>query len=284
VSGITSAAKNGVLSKGSTYLEAMGEVDAVALDKTGTLTKGELAVTDVIPFGDTTESDLLRYAAGLEQRSEHPISDAILPRASDEGVGELPEPDGFESLTGKGIRADIHGKTYYAGKPSLFQEVGFDLARAHGATDGGTLTGAICDDTLSDGILADLEHEGKTVVLIGTETDLLGVIAIADEVRNASKHAVKRLHDLGVSRVEMLTGDNEGTARAIAEQVGVDEYRAELLPDEKSQLSSRSRPSTATWRWSVTGSTTLRRLPPRRSELQWVRPGLIRPSKQRTSR
>jgi len=104
VSGITSAAKNGVLIKGGNCLEAMGEVDAVAIDKTDTLTKGELAVTDVVPVGDADETTLLRYAAGLERRSEHLIAEAILARADEAGVGDLPEPEGFESLTGKGIR------------------------------------------------------------------------------------------------------------------------------------------------------------------------------------
>ncbi|WP_436925324.1 heavy metal translocating P-type ATPase [Halosimplex amylolyticum] len=234
VSGITSAAKNGVLIKGGNYLEAMGEVDAVALDKTGTLTKGELAVTDVVPAGETTEADVLRYAAGIERRSEHPIAGAILARAAADGVDDLPDPDGFESLTGKGVRADFEGETYYAGKPALFAELGFDVESGPGATDGGTVT----EEPERDGrfpadTLASLEREGKTVVVVGTETRLLGVVAIADEVRPASKRAVARLHELGVERVVMLTGDNEGTARAIAEQVGVDDYRAELLPDEK---------------------------------------------------
>ena len=236
VSGITSAAKNGVLIKGGNYLEAMGEVDAVALDKTGTLTKGELTVTDVVPVGDTDEATLLRHAAGLERRSEHPIAAAILTRADKAGVDDLFDPTDFESLTGKGIRGEIDGKTYYAGKPALFEEIGFDLSRARSATDGGVpeMDAVETDDrTFAEDALAALEREGKTVVIVGTESELLGAIAIADEVRPASKRAVERLHELGVERVVMLTGDNEGTARAIAEQVGVDEYRAELLPEDK---------------------------------------------------
>jgi len=234
VSGITSAAKNGVLIKGGNYMEAMGQVDAIAVDKTGTLTRGELAVTDVVPLGDVDEGTLLRRAAGLEQRSEHPIGTAVLDRATATGVTDLPEPTAFESLTGKGIRGDIDGDTYYAGKPALFEELGFDLTRGRRA-DGGVPTSASTRprETFPEETLAALEREGKTVVLVGTETELLGAIAIADEVRPASKRAVERLRDLGVERVVMLTGDNEGTARAIAEQVGVDEYRAELLPDEK---------------------------------------------------
>ena len=237
VSGITSAAKNGVLIKGGNYLEAMGEVDAIALDKTGTLTKGELSVTDVVALGDTDEASLLRYSAGLEQRSEHPIATAILAQAEDGDVGDFPEPTSFENLTGRGIRGEIDGKQYYAGKPALFEDLGFDLSRTRRATDGGAVSAETIDETgggrFADDALAALEREGKTVVIVGTETELLGAIAIADEVRPASKRAIERLHELGVERVVMLTGDNEGTARAIAEQVGVDEYRAELLPEEK---------------------------------------------------
>ncbi|EMA65224.1 heavy metal translocating P-type ATPase [Halorubrum kocurii] len=238
VSGITSAAKNGVLIKGGNHLEAMGDVDAVALDKTGTLTKGELAVTDLLPLGDADEATLLRRAAALERRSEHPIATAVLDRADRAGVTDLAEPTDFESLTGKGIRAAVDGETYYAGKPALFEELGFDLSRARAETDGGVVTegepaGSAPDGEFAEGALAALEREGKTVVLVGTATELTGAVAVADEVRRDSKRAVERLRELGVERVVMLTGDNEGTARAIAEQVGVDEYRAELLPEEK---------------------------------------------------
>jgi Cd2+/Zn2+-exporting ATPase len=241
VSGITSAAKNGVLIKGGNHLEAMGEVDAVALDKTGTLTRGELAVTDLVPLGDADEATLLRRAATLERRSEHPIAAAILDRADRAGVTDLAEPAEFESLTGKGIRAEIDGETYYAGKPALFEELGFDLSRARAETDGGVVTEGDADrasdasagGAFADGAIAALEREGKTVVLVGTATALTGAVAVADEVRPDSKRAVERLRELGVEHVVMLTGDNEGTARAIADRVGVDEYRAELLPEEK---------------------------------------------------
>lgn len=240
VSGITSAAKNGVLIKGGNHLEAMGEIDAIAMDKTGTLTKGELTVTDVIPFGDHTESDVLRYGARLEQRSEHPIADAILAHTEESEGTDLPTVSDFESLTGKGIQATIDGETYYAGKPALFEELGFDLPQARGVPDGGAVPEEVVADSSSedervydDHVLAGLAEGGRTVVLVGTETELLGGIAIADEVRSTSQRAVERLQELGVDHVVMLTGDNEGTAKAIAEQVGVDEYRAELLPDQK---------------------------------------------------
>ncbi|WP_458206817.1 heavy metal translocating P-type ATPase [Haladaptatus sp. NG-SE-30] len=252
VSGITSAARNGVLVKGGDHLEAMGEVDTVAFDKTGTLTKGELAVTDVISLNGNSEDDVLRCAHSLERRSEHPIAEAIVDHAHERGVEEREVSD-FESLTGKGVRADLDGVTHYAGKPALFAELGFDLEHTHVSTDGGMVmdddvaedatveTESICDhrddclDLLSE-VVPRFEQEGKTIVLVGTEDELEGVVAVADEVRPGASETVARLHDLAISRVVMLTGDNEGTARAIAEEVGVDEYRAELLPEDKVEV------------------------------------------------
>jgi Cd2+/Zn2+-exporting ATPase len=239
VSGITSAAKNGVLIKGGNHLEAMGAVDVVAFDKTGTLTKGELTVTDVVPLNGNTEADVLRCARGLEARSEHPIAEAIVAHADDAGVEDRAVED-FESLTGKGVRADLDGTTHYAGKPGLFEELGFELSHVHATTDGGVVTRTAqqlcersnCLDLLEDTV-PDLQAEGKTVVLVGTEDELEGIIAVADEVRPEAAATVERLRELGIERTVMLTGDNERTARAIAERVGVDEVHAELLPEQK---------------------------------------------------
>ena len=237
VSGITSAAKNGVLIKGGNHLEAMGAVDAVAFDKTGTLTKGELTVTDVIALNGNSEQEVLRCARGLEARSEHPIGEAIVAEA---GGGDGMDVDEFESITGKGVRAELGGVPHFAGKPGLFQELGFDLSHVHATTDGGLVTKTAqqlcernnCLDLLDETVPA-LQSEGKTVVLVGTDEELEGVIAVADEVRPEARAAVERLKSLGIERTVMLTGDNERTAGAIAEQVGVDDYAAELLPDEK---------------------------------------------------
>jgi Cd2+/Zn2+-exporting ATPase len=239
VSGITSAAKNGVLIKGGNHLESMGAVEAIAMDKTGTLTKGELTVTDVVPLNGNSEEDVLRCARGLESRSEHPIGEAIVGRAEQAAVAER-EVDEFESITGKGVKADLDGTPHYAGKPGLFNELGFDLSHVHATTDGGVVTTKSrqmcerndCLDLLEETV-PDLQSQGKTVVLVGTEDEIEGVIAVADEIRPESKQTIQRLHDLGVEHIIMLTGDNERTARAIATEVGVDEFRAELLPDEK---------------------------------------------------
>jgi Cd2+/Zn2+-exporting ATPase len=259
VSGVTAAARNGVLIKGGEHLEAAGDVDAVALDKTGTLTRGELSVTDVVPLGDRDADDVLACATAIERRSEHPVAAAIVARGSESADGtegsdaaaDETEVTDFEALTGEGVRADLDGETHYAGKPSLFEDLGFDLSHAHVRSDGGTVLERR-DDASNDASVTEpepcdhgryldlasetiprLQAEGKTVVLVGTETELAGVIAVADTVRPEASWVVDRLHDLGIDRVAMLTGDNERTARAIGERVGVDEVRAELLPDEK---------------------------------------------------
>jgi Cd2+/Zn2+-exporting ATPase len=244
VSGITSAARNGVLIKGGTYLEAMGSVDAVAFDKTGTLTTGDLSVTDAIALDGTTESDLLGCARALESRSEHPIAAAITTYADEQGVPDR-EIENFEALAGKGVRADLDGTTHYAGKPDLFADLGFDLGHAHVGgdgdaphTDGGVAVEPTdCDHgqylDLAEEVIPRLQSEGKTVVVVGTEDRLEGVIGVADTVRPESRWAVAKLRELGVGRIVMLTGDNERTAQVIGEQVGVDEVRAGLLPEEK---------------------------------------------------
>ncbi|MCQ4333891.1 cation-translocating P-type ATPase [Natronomonas sp. F2-12] len=233
-SGVTAAARNGVLIKGGNHLEAMGEVDAIAFDKTGTLTKGELGVTDVVPVGDVAEKDVLRYAGALERRSEHPIADAVRERVEERGI-EFSEVSDFESITGKGVRGTIEGTTYYAGNPGLFEELGFELGESGGGTraDGG-VAASVPEGTADSAATIDaMQRDGKTVVLVGTADCLLGIVGIADEIRPAAERAIENLHRLGVTPLVMLTGDNEGTARAVAGELGIDEYRAGLLPDEK---------------------------------------------------
>ena len=204
VSGITSAARNGVLIKGGNYLEALGRIRVVAFDKTGTLTHGNPEVTNVVSLNGHSEEEVLGIAAALEGRSQHPIARAITRRAEDTPVPEVSE---FESITGKGVRGRIGGETYLAGKPDLFG-------------DG------------SPAEVGDLASSGKTVVLVGTEGGLVGAIAVADTVRAVARDSIHRLHRQGI-RTVMLTGDNEPTARAIAQELGIDEWQAELLPEDK---------------------------------------------------
>ncbi|MFB6354244.1 MAG: heavy metal translocating P-type ATPase [Halobacteriales archaeon] len=243
VSGVTAAARRGVLVKGGDHLEAMGAVDAVAMDKTGTLTTGDLSVTDVIPLGERSAAEVLARARGLEARSEHPLAAAIVEAAEERGVAPV-EVESFEALAGEGVRAELDGTAYYAGKPALFSDLGFDLKHAHLSgetatllTDGGVAVPATepcesgqCVDL--GGTVAALEAEGKTTVLVGTEDEVEGIIAVADTVRPEAARAVDRLGELGLT-VVMLTGDNERTARAVAERVGVDRFHAGLLPEQK---------------------------------------------------
>lgn len=236
VSGITSAAKNGVLIKGGTHLESVGTVGAIAFDKTGTLTHGELTVTDVVPAEGESRESVLSVAASLEARSEHPIAEAIVETAEAERI-ESSAVSGFESLTGKGVRADVDGETYFVGKPALFEELGVSFD-SHVASDGGVAVEASGDDavaTVGGETVESLQSEGKTVVLVGIEERLVGVVAVADEIRPEAKRVIERLHDLGIGHVVMLTGDNEVTARAVGDAAGVDEVRAELLPEEKAE-------------------------------------------------
>jgi Cd2+/Zn2+-exporting ATPase len=250
VSAVTSAARNGVLVKGGDRLEAMADVDVVAFDKTGTLTTGELSVSAVVPLGETDEDGLLACARALEARSEHPIAAAIVAHADDHGVDER-EVDAFEAIPGKGVRADLDGVTHYAGKPALFADLGFDLGHAHldsgsGAhtrTDGGVVTRDCDHDAgsyvdLADDVVPRLQATGASVVLVGTEDELEGVVAVADTVRPEARWTVDRLRAFGV-RTAMLTGDNERTAGVIGEAVGVDEVYADLLPEEKVDVVSR---------------------------------------------
>ncbi|WP_459194661.1 heavy metal translocating P-type ATPase [Halosimplex sp. J119] len=239
VSGVTSAAKNGVLIKGGNHLEAMGEVDAVAFDKTGTLTTGELSVTDVVGLNGNDATDVLQCARSIERRSEHPIGDAIVAHAVERDVPDREVTD-FQSITGKGVRADLDGRTHYAGKPGLFADLGFDLDHVHLTTDGGVAVAdadPVCegrDDCVDlDETIPRLQSEGKTVVLVGTEDEIEGLIAIADEVRPEARRTIERLREQGIDHLVMLTGDNEGTARTVAERVGVDDFAADLLPEEK---------------------------------------------------
>ncbi len=237
VSGITSAAKNGVLIKSGRDLEAVGDTGVVAVDKTGTVTTGELAVTDIVPVNGASESDVLGPASSVERRSEHPIADAIVAHAEDAGITDSGTTvEDFEAITGKGVTAKLDGVEYFVGKPELFTERGFDLDRSNATPDGGqSITDARTAEKSSEEIgemINGFESSGKSVVLVGTQQELLGVIAIADEPRPEAKWAVSKLKEQGV-HVVILTGDNEGTARAVAESVGIEEYHADLLPEEK---------------------------------------------------
>ncbi|MFH1626035.1 MAG: cation-translocating P-type ATPase [Pseudomonadota bacterium] len=210
-SGITSGAKNGVLFKGGVYIERLAKIDTLAFDKTGTLTEGRPVVTDVIPFNDYSRREILSIASSLECLSDHPIGKAILELAEREGVSTECVAD-FTAMTGKGITGGIRNETFVVGSKKLFSQE--------------ALSGL--EETFSK-----LEDEAKTIVIVGKENEVAGVIGIADKIRGDSTYTVQCLHKMGLKRIVMITGDNERTAKAVATKIGVDEYYSELLPEQK---------------------------------------------------
>lgn len=214
VAAIGNAARHGVLFKGGAYLEVAEKLKAVAFDKTGTLTIGRPVVTDVIPCNNLSDREVLELAGSIESRSEHPLADAIVRRAKEEGVVLLRELEGFESITGLGVEAEINGRHYLIGSRRLFSEKGTALSQQQNEE------------------ISRLEKEGKTVLLVGDEQSLLGIIAVADTLRSEAQETIRALRDLNIA-VVMLTGDNEKTAEGIARKAGMNEYLAQLLPQDK---------------------------------------------------
>lgn len=213
VSGLASAARAGVLIKGGAYLEAAGATKVVAMDKTGTLTVGKPTVTDVVAYPGLDESRVLQLAAGVEARSEHPLGAAIVTAAEERSL-EIFQVSDVQAVTGKGISGTIAGEEYVVGSPKLFDELSL-----------------LTPDIQSTS--ARLQEDGKTVVLLGTRTRIAGLLAIADSIRDQARGVVADLHAAGVKKVVLLTGDNPVTARSIAKAAGIDDYSAELLPEEK---------------------------------------------------
>ncbi|WP_415383453.1 heavy metal translocating P-type ATPase [Halosimplex sp. TS25] len=232
VSAIGNAARSGVLMKGGEHLERAGEIDLVAFDKTGTLTKGETTVADIEGFG-VADDEVLSLAATAEKKSEHHLADAIVDaaregptaatdggttvvQADDTGAGHqsIPDPDNFDVVAGKGVVAHADGHELIVGNRALLDDRGIDIPN-HVAE-----------------YVRSREERGETAVHVVRDSSVIGVIAMRDELREAAPGVVAALQDAGIETV-MLTGDNERTAAAVAGEVGIDEYRAELLPEDK---------------------------------------------------
>ena len=210
---ISRAGREGILIKGGLQLEALGRVQAVSFDKTGTLTKGRPEVTDFISLDGHDERRIIGLAAAVEARSEHPLAQAVVSWAREQGV-EAPLAEDFEALVGHGATARVNGSEAWVGSPQLVAQ------RAAG-------TSAHAQQVVQ------LQDEGKTVVFVGEADRALGLLALRDEPRPEAARAVAELRRLGVRHVSMLTGDNERTAQAIARELGLDEVRAELKPEDK---------------------------------------------------
>ena len=208
IAAIARAARTGILIKGGVYLEALAKVDVVVFDKTGTLTANKPQVVQVLPSRpDLDENALLRWAAAADRRSAHPLAKAVVDAALQKGI-EIPEPESFEQLQGRGVKASVEGRVILAGNAALLRE-----------------NGAVLEAVVEDG--------GRTPVHIAIDGVFAGVIFIADTVRPGAREALAELKRSGVKRIVMLTGDNQATADVVARAVGVDEVRADLMPEDK---------------------------------------------------
>ena len=208
-------ARNGIMFKTAVSLEETGKMQIVALDKTGTITSGEPKVTDIIPAAGVTEEVLLKYAYALENKSEHPLARAILEKAKEENAG-IEEVTGFQALPGNGLTAILDGHTLYGGNHTF-------------------ISSKVSVDGDMQKTAEKFAEAGKTPLFFGNEDRLLGVIAVADVIKEDSPQAIKELQNMGI-HVVMLTGDNERTAKAIGQQAGVDEVIAGVLPEGKEQV------------------------------------------------
>jgi len=210
VSGLTAAARRGILIKGGDVIEELKDVKLIIFDKTGTLTEGRLAVTDVIGLNGATEGEVVKIAASLGVKSTHPASQAIAKKADDEKVVLAPITD-FKSIAGKGITGRLNGADFYVGSRSFLSGV---------------------NSRLPLDVVDRLESEGKTLMLVGTDTHIIGVIGLKDRIRDASAGTLQALTARGIKTV-MLTGDNDRAAAAIANELQLSEYYAGLLPEDK---------------------------------------------------
>ncbi len=212
--GTGKGAEQGILIKGGEHLETAYKIDTVVLDKTGTITKGQPEVTDIIPLTGMDREELLRMAAVVEKKSEHPLGVAVFETAKRE-LGEVPDPEKFTAIPGRGVKASVKGKEVLVGTRKLMTEQGIDPASLESR-------------------LGELEDQGKTGMLMASDNKLVALIAVADVIKDTSAEAIRQLTELGIE-VFMITGDNRRTAQAIAAQVGINNVLAEVLPENKAE-------------------------------------------------
>ncbi len=218
-------AENGVLIRKGEAIQVMKDVNSLILDKTGTITEGKPAVTDIIPLNGESKEDLIRWAASAEAGSEHPLGRAIVDYAKTKDIS-LAKIKNFEAVTGKGIMADVRRQTANVGRETAGEKV---LIGTRNLLKGSGMT----LDHLTEKQLGSLENQAKTAVLVAVGKQAAGIIAVADPVKEDSKEAIKQLKEFGITPL-MITGDNERTAQAVAAEVGIDEVIAGVLPDQKS--------------------------------------------------
>ena len=219
VSGLTAMARAGVLIKGGAYLEALASLRALAVDKTGTITEGKPRVQEAIPWNDTSLTEIIRIAATLDAQSSHPLAQAVVAYASEQGVA-LDTATDFQSITGRGAKGSIGGHAYFVGNHRLAHELG------------------VCTPELETK-LAEIEASARSVVIVGHQPhgdcagEVLGILTVGDTIRAEAREAIERIHAAGIRKIVMLSGDNTRTAQAVANQAGIDEAYGDLLPDQK---------------------------------------------------
>ncbi len=219
VSGLTALARKGVLVKGGAYLEAIGKLRALAVDKTGTITQGKPQVTGVVVTSSLKEEELLRKAAAIDLHSTHPLAQAVVSAAKEKGIDAKPAQK-YQSLTGRGATATIDGHMHFIGNHKLAHEQG------------------VCTPEVENQ-LAEIEGRGQSLAVLGhakhegCSGEVLGILSIGDAIRPEAKEALEKLHQVGLKKIVMLSGDNQRTASAIAKQAGIDEAIGDLMPDQK---------------------------------------------------
>ena len=219
VSGLTSMARRGVLIKGGAFLEAIGQLKALAVDKTGTITEGRPRVTRIVSINSTDEPEIARIAAAIDTHSDHPLAQAVVRYAEEHGI-DFPRSENYQARTGRGAEGEVAGHHYFVGNHRFTHEL------------------AVCSEDIEK-ILASIEEQGHSVVVVGHKPhadcagEVLGIIAVGDTMRSNAAAAIRSLHATGIQKVVMLSGDNQRTVNAIAHQAGIDEAHGDLLPDQK---------------------------------------------------
>ncbi|MEY8416949.1 heavy metal translocating P-type ATPase [Tissierella praeacuta] len=213
--GTGKGAENGILIKSGEHLERAHKIDTIVFDKTGTITKGEPEVTDIISFNDMGRDEILRIAASVERTSEHPLGQSIVKKCEEELL-KLLEPEKFMAIPGKGLKATFEGKEVFIGNRKLMSDNNISIANG-------------------EEILLKLEEEGKTAMLLSLDNKLSGILAVADKIKETSRDAIEELKNMGLD-IYMITGDNERTAKAIAKEVGITNVLAEVLPENKAEV------------------------------------------------
>ena len=219
VSGLTSLARRGVLVKGGAHLESLGKITALALDKTGTITAGKPHVSEMRNFSNHSDDEILKLAASLESLSTHPLALAVLEHAQKKSI-KFSHPSDFKMIPGKGAEGLIEGQWYFVGSHLMAHEIG------------------ICTPEV-ESYLAEIEGKAMSIIILGVRPghdrvgEVLAIMAVGDELRAGVREAVKKLHDVGIKTVVMLSGDNQKTVDAVSKQVGIDYARGALLPEQK---------------------------------------------------